>query len=229
MRGAILAVALVASSALADPPVIPSPVTVPVNRDYVVKIKVDDASKVGYREAFNQADCLFFRGYSPDPKEMVFLVRPYRAGEFQAVFWTQGETASSVLIINPGTAPTPPGPNPPGPTPPGPLPDGALGLIKASRDGLAKVTTDKGQAAALAKAQRSHASAVAASAFPSAAAILAGWREANRVAANTVSWAPWGEVVSAKLSDLYRAGKLPDSASWSAAFNEIASGLDGGN
>lgn len=118
-------------------------------------------------------------------------------------------------------------PNPPSPTP---QPDGTLGLIKASREGLAKVT-DKGKQVALAKAQRAHASAVGAGAFgTSAAKILDGWREANKLAvgeANTALWLDWSKEVSTQVQRLYNGGKLPTNTEWVAAFNEMAEGLGG--
>lgn len=134
--------------------------------------------------------------------------------------------------IGRGARPVPPAPVPPGPAPPGPqpLPDGKFGLAKASRDGYAKVTgADKAAGAkALASANRSHASAIAAGGIPAApATILAEWRKANNAAVDAATWKPWGEAVAAKLSDLYRAGKLPDKAAWVDAFNEIADGLKG--
>lgn len=111
------------AAALADPPKVPPPVTIPLNRDHVVTVAVEDAAKVGVTPGFSDADCLWFRGYSANPKEMIFLVRPYRAGELRVVFWTQGEIVSSTLIINPGgVPPVPPDPKPPDPKPPDPVP-----------------------------------------------------------------------------------------------------------
>lgn len=119
------------------------------------------------------------------------------------------------------------GPQPP-PVPPVPQPDGKLGLVKASRDGLAGVT-DRTKARELAAAQRSHASAVAAGAYgDDAAQILAGWRDANKRAVDPVAWGPWGVAVSTRLADLYRDGKLKTRADWAAAFEEVAAGLEEG-
>lgn len=119
---------------------------------------------------------------------------------------------------------TPPVP----PKPPEPLPDGKLGLVKASRDGAAKVTSAPEKKVALAKAQRSHASAVAAGAFGNdAAKILAGWRDANRVAVDSAEWAEWGKAVSSRLAELHAAGKFTAAADWAAAFAEVAQGLEG--
>jgi hypothetical protein len=131
----------------------------------------------------------------------------------------------AVVVVGAGPNPLPPGPGPgPGPVP---LPDGELGLRKASRDGAAGVPAPHAaQRAALAKAQRSHASAVAAGAFPGPAEYLAGWRAANTAAATPAGWKPWADAVSAKLADLYRSGKLPAAGAWAEAFNEIAAGLE---
>lgn len=141
-----------------------------------------------------------------------------------------------ITVIRP---PPTPGPNPPTPPiPPNPPPkpiDGELGLIKVSREGLAK-TLDPVHRTELAKAQRAHASAVAAGAFKDVASILAGWRKANNEAVdpvppggtnNTEKWRAWATDVSTKLATLYTEGKLKTNANWAAAFNEIADGLAG--
>jgi len=126
-----------------------------------------------------------------------------------------------------GTPPAP-GPTPPGPNPPGPQPDGKLGLVKASRDGFAKVTTGREKAPELAKAQRAHASAVAAGAFGNdAGQILAGWRASNKATVDPAQWAEWGKAVSAKFAELHTAGKLTTAAEWAAAFEEVAQGIGG--
>jgi len=121
-----------------------------------------------------------------------------------------------------------PGPTPPGPNPPAPQPDGKLGLVKASRDGFAKVAAGREKAPELAKAQRAHASAVAAGAFGNdAPRILAGWRDSNKAAVDATQWAEWGRAVSSKLAELHAAGKLTTAADWAAAFEEVAQGLGG--
>lgn len=132
----------------------------------------------------------------------------------------------------PGPEPDPPGPGPK--PPPTPLPDGALGLIKTSRDGLATVwsATRTEEAKRLAQANRTHAAAVAAGAFADAKAILEGWRAANRKALNTteqVPWATWATLIKTKVETIHKEGKLPGNNEWSAAFREIAAGLDGGS
>lgn len=125
----------------------------------------------------------------------------------------------------------PPGPTP-GPTPPTPLPDGDLGLIKVSRDALAK-TPNPVRRAELQKAQLAHASKVAAGGFPNAAAILNGWRTANGEAVNTPAepkanenWKVWAEATSSGLQTLYNSGKLKTNADWRNAFTEIGAGLE---
>lgn len=120
---------------------------------------------------------------------------------------------------------------PPGPGPgPGPKPDGELGLIKASRDGAASVSSPSKstESAALAEKNRSLASAIAAGGVKDdPAAILAEWRAGNNAAASKAVWGPWGESCSKRLNELYNAGKLPTKAEWIAAFKEIATGLEG--
>jgi hypothetical protein len=128
--------------------------------------------------------------------------------------------AEVLLTVTDGTAPIPP-PKPK----PKPDPDDGLGLKKASADGLAQVT-DRDKRDELAKQQRAHASAVAAGAFASPAAILAGWRAANNRAEPDLT-KPWAVAVSAKLAELHAAGKLRTNAEWAQAFNEIADGLGG--
>lgn len=124
-----------------------------------------------------------------------------------------------------GSSPVPPGPTP-GPTPPTPQPDGVLGLVKASREGLSRVSDPSGRTA-LASAQRAHASAVAAGAFQDAGAILNGWRTANRMAVDSATWTPWGQAVSTALQALYAGGRLRSNSEWAAAFDEVAQGLGG--
>jgi hypothetical protein len=131
---------------------------------------------------------------------------------------------SAVLDVDGNAAPRPP------PDPPKPLPDGKLGLVKASRDGLARVagTNRDANAKALAASQRGLATAVLAGRVNDPPKILAAWRDGNRAAVTTPdAWKGWGEVVSAALAKLYADGKLPDAAAWSAAFEEIALGLEG--
>jgi hypothetical protein len=190
-------------------------------------------------------DCATVEWWAPDggvsliPAELLkesrtavcFALKP---GRFRLVgFAAKGDKpvyAVTTLVVGQSPEPPGPGPGPPDPpNPPTPQPDGAMGLIKASREGLAKVTVaDKAkQAAALAAKQKAHAAAVAAGAFAGPAAILDGWRQINREAVNASEWAPWGQAVSAQLSALHSAGKLTGNAAWSEAFKEVATGLGG--
>jgi hypothetical protein len=160
-----------------------------------------------------------------DPRRLiVFAASPGRY-RFVAVGSLNDEHARVSFTIVVGGTPVPPGPVPPGPTP---SPDGLLGLAKVSRDGAAKVSaTEKtAQAVRLAAAQKAHASAVAAGAFPAPPAILDGWRAVNNAAVPSVVWWSWGQGCGDALEALYKAGKLPDNAAWSAAFREIAAGLE---
>lgn len=139
------------------------------------------------------------------------------------------DTGEAVVIYG-GVPPEPdPGPKPPTPV----VPDGPLGLTKVSREGAALVVSDNKQAEAkaLADAHRAHAAAVAAGAFPSAAKILDGWREANGQAlteGQVKLWTPWRNNVKTRIEALHKGGSLPGNNEWSAAFREIADGLDGG-
>lgn len=125
-------------------------------------------------------------------------------------------------------------PTPPPVPPPAPVPD-PLGLEKASRDGAAELAGPNkvAEAKALAGAARGLASAVAAGGVPAtAAAVMGEWRRANNAAVPdagaVAAWnSAWGAAVSAKLKELHGAGRLPDKAAWTAAFNSIADGLEG--
>ncbi len=127
-----------------------------------------------------------------------------------------------------------PGPKPPGPDPkPEPLPDGKLGLIKASRDGAALVSSSLKtiESKALAAAQRVHANKVAAGVYADAAKILDAWRVANRAAldgneATVKEWAPWAASVRLKVEALHKGGSLPGDKEWAACYEEIAEGLE---
>jgi hypothetical protein len=145
------------------------------------------------------------------------------------LFWAEGGAVKvrTITLDCQGARP------PPVPPDPKPDPDTALGLKKVSADGAAGVADPEGRAA-LAKLQRAHASAVAAGAFANYAAILAGWRAANnraepdltKLQAFQTRWKPWASAVSAKLSELFAAGKLQSNADWAAAFSEISEGLE---
>jgi hypothetical protein len=230
--GALLLVLWAAVPVRAEPPKVPTgPVVAPVGgRPQVVTVEVP--KEFGMAPAFSPEDCLLFPGEADASGRKVYLVQPYRPGVYRAVFWTKGETAYSTLVIDAsGAAPTPPGPKPPDPVvPPVPPPDGKLGLVKASRDGLAKVTTPGKAAAAgaLARAQRSLASAIAAGGVTEPAKILEAWRDANKAAVGApADWKPWGDAVTPALQKAYTDGRLADKAAWAAAFEEIALGLEG--
>ena len=110
---------LLATPLLAAPPEVPPTLKLKVGEDSTVVVKVADGKKGAYREGFKAADCLFFRGYSPDESTMTFLIRPKKAGFFVVPFWTVGEGTSSVLEIDAtGEVPPGPGPEPPKPEPP---------------------------------------------------------------------------------------------------------------
>ena len=161
-------------------------------------------------------------------KKNVFIVERIAAGDVELLLVPAGKVERRVVGDD---EPAPPPKPKPDPEPkPEPKPDGALGLIKASREGAAKVDS-AGKAAeskALATAQRGVASAVAAGGLTKPADILKAWRDANNAAVPAAAWKPWGEAVSGELSKLYAAGKLPDPAAWRKAFEEIAEGLTNG-
>ena len=201
--------------------------------EYVTFVPDTDAKAVTYvgQSGVSPFPSEFLR----DPRAFVLPVRGLPAGRyrFTAVGSLDDKHAAREFAVVVGQPPpVPPGPQPPGPQPPGPQPpqpDGTLGLIKASRGGAAKVVSagKAAEAAALAQAQRSFASKVAAGGFPNAAAIMVGWRAANNAAVPAAAWAPWGADVAAALQSVYATGKLPDNAAWHDAFQEIAAGLEG--
>lgn len=230
MRGSLLAVVLAAAPAQAQTVTIDQRVVVPVGRLTTVKANYDgDDFKY---TADPQLDV--FREYDPDPKVVVIRAIGYKEGVYQIKAVTckgskLSEFAVCTVVVG---SPKPPDPTPVPPTPTPVPPDGEYGLVKASRDGYAKVTADRHLVDLLAAAQRAHASAVAAGAFKDAAAILDGWRAANNQAVSSsptgkASWTAWGNVVSPRLQELYNAKKLTTNAEWAAAFREVATGLDG--
>jgi hypothetical protein len=213
----VCVLALAVSTAWAAPTIeIPAEVKAEPGSWVVVSPKTDAASVV-----YVGLDGLaaFPSSELKDPRKLV--VNPSKAGRFRfvAVGTLKDEQATAAFTIVVGDAP----PVPPGPGPV--LPDGAMGLRKASRDGAAKVG-DKTGAKKLATAQRSVASAVMAGGLTTPADILAAWREANRAAVDGVAWKPWADGVTPMLSKLYADGKLADKTAWSAAFTELATGLE---
>ncbi len=98
---ALLLALFLASPLFGAPPEVPAaPLKLKVGEDASITIRVPAGEKGAYREGFLPADCLFFRGYSPNEETMTFLVRPKKPGMFIVPFWTIGEGASSVLVID---------------------------------------------------------------------------------------------------------------------------------
>lgn len=233
-RRAFAALLLLAPLAWGQPPALEIPSEVRPAGQYCTLVPKTDAVSVSY---------VGLSGLDPVPSSLLkdartFLLdtRGLAVGRyrFAAVGASKtGEQARADFDVVIGTPPpTPPGPTPPGPVPPGPLPDGAFGLMKASRDGFAAVVNPPaGAAARLAAAQRSHAAAVAAGAFSNPAAVLDGWRAANRAAlteAERATFAPWATAVKARVDALVGVGHLTTNQAWHDAFVEIADGLGAG-
>lgn len=230
---AVLALAVSASLSLAAPPSLELPKEVTGDPGAFVQVPAKTDGKHVSWKAIDAGLNLFPTELLKDTKTAV--VTAARPGRYRLIAVTAAGDevspfAETLVVI--GNAPIPPPPDPP--TPPDPPSPSNTGLKEASAAGLANVK-DKSRAADLAKAQRAHASAVAAGAFSSTAAVLAGWRAANnrlepdltQLPAFQTNWLPWGEAVSKKLASLHSAGKLPDNAAWAAAFNEVADGLEG--
>jgi hypothetical protein len=217
---------LVASAALAAPPDVPDKLVAEPGQLVRIVVKADD---VGVLKNFTDSEAFWGELVGPKGERHYVFQAPAKNPRHQYVvgWWRKGETEGTSTTITVGAVP--PGPTPPDPpTPPTPKPDGALGLVKASRDGLAAVAGQwRPQATALANAQRSTASALAAGGIPDdPAKILAAWRSANNATVDPKGWEPWGKTVSARLSELYAGGKLPTKSEWAAAFREVAEGLE---
>lgn len=201
----------------AAPPAIPEKIETTVGGTEFFDVKLEAGKTLGMVQHFEKSDCVLVRLWSDDPAVQSYMIVARKAGTFHVAAWTVGEAKGVKLAIVVGGSG-------PGPVP---APDGKFGLIKASRDGLAKVA-DKADSVALARAQRSHASAVAAGAFADAPAITVGWRAANRAAVtNPTAWANWATMVSAALASAHATGKLVTFGDWADAFREIADGLGG--
>lgn len=227
MRLSVLLIMAMASFVDAAPPKVPGVVKVRVGEITSVEFESEAGKEVAWAPGFAPESCFVDEGKPLRKDTARLILSPKSEGVHRIIVWTVGEREYGTLIIDAtgGVAPIPPTPKPPTPTP---IPDGKFGLIKVSRDGLAGVAVDKrGQAIALAGVQRSHASAIAAGAFPSAAKILEGWRTANNGVVNGTDWASWGTLVSARLQKLYTDGLLKTNADWKEAFDEVATGLDG--
>jgi hypothetical protein len=123
LPAALLAMAAVATAA---PPEVPAEVVAKAGSVTEVVVKVPKGTEIGYRLTGGKAA---FRELKGDfENERVFWLVPEADGPLSVVWWTKGETASSLTEINKGKVPVPPvpppvppGPNPP-PVPPAPDP-----------------------------------------------------------------------------------------------------------
>lgn len=223
---AVTLAALVAAGSLFAEPKIVGPTSVPVYRMAKLRVAGADA-ECGFIWDIDNESALDVEEWGAG--YLYFTGPPGRyAIKLRVINFTTREVVTLRHAVVIEGAPTPPGPVPPAPTPP--VPDGALGLVRVSREGMQSVVSAEKatQAKRLADAQRVHASGVAAGRYADAAAILEGWRVANREvldAAAQVLWKPWATAVSAKVADLHKGGKLPGNKDWSDAFTEIANGL----
>lgn len=132
--------------------------------------------------------------------------------------------------IPPG--PVPPRPVPPGPPPPQPAPEFPDGQFKIAGDvyrwAVAVNSVSRAaDARALAEAANSIASAIAAGTLTTPQKILAALLAANNAALGprVGDWKPFGDQYSARLKQLYLAGRLPDNAAWAALLRETGAGL----
>jgi hypothetical protein len=181
---------------------------------------------------------------SDDKQTVIGMATAATPGSYQfyVVAWGQGAAAAGVsphafafwtVTVGQPAPPPPPTPPPPGPS------DGAMGLVKASRDGMAGVQLDAmlkaNTAKALADAQQKTAATLTTSPQPTDPAQLAvaalNLRRTNNgtaAGANAAAWVPWAVACDAQVQALYAAGRLKTVADWSAALTEIAQGLTGG-
>lgn len=222
---ATVAVAWFAIAALAADPAIDGPTTVKQHKLVKLSPTGVESKNAGYIwdvHPFGVVDS----DERPDGK-LIFTAPPgtYTVTLRVVDFDTKRiSTARSTVTIE-GVAPVPP---PPGPTPVPPGPDGRLGLIKVSRDGIAKVssTTRDTDAKNLAEVYRSIASAVAAGGIPvNLNMILAEVRIKAGTAVDAATWKPWGDAISSKLIELHNGKKLATKSDIVDALNEIAEGL----
>jgi hypothetical protein len=221
---------LVTSAALAAPPTLELPAEVTPVNGYARLTPKTDAVSVVY-VALDKV-YPFPSEELKNPRSFVLPVAGLKDGRYTFVAvaagkggeQTQGQFA--VVVGKPGPTPKPDDPVNPV------LPDGPLGLRKVSRDG-ARAVALPADAAKLAGANRSTASAVAAGgAGSTAASYLARWREGNKGAGvSEAAWAPWATAASGGLQAAYKGGRLTTAGTWAAAFTELADGLDdaGGN
>lgn len=130
----------------------------------------------------------------------------------------------------PGPQPAPPGPNPPAPSPPEPT--FPAGTFHVSADVYrwamsVKSPNRAAEAKGLADACEATAAAIGAGTLNSAQKILSALLSANNAALgpSVAAWTPCGQQLSARIKDLYMAGKLPDPAAWAVLLREMAVGF----
>lgn len=156
----------------------------------------------------------------------------------------------SLLIVTPGgdTPLPPPGPGPIPPTPPGPgpapdppgppmppapmpdLPEGDFGVSKGVYDACMAVMLPaekrNQQAAALAAAAEALAAEIAATPIgPQEIVNRIGKALDGIVAGDSAAWNPLRRHLSAKIQELYLAGRLGTGGAWSGLLRELAVGL----
>lgn len=217
----VAALLLVVSGAVALPPKIEvAPEQKPVD-GWVRVVPQTDAVSVVY---------VSLDGLSPfpseelkDPRRLIIPVHSVKEGRYRFAAVASSKTGEQTrvdFVVLVGTNPKPVDPvvpvNPDQPT--------KFGLKKVSKEKVPSAAKPEAKKA-LAQAQRSIASAVAAGGLTEPADILAEWRKANNAAVVAEDWKQWGSAVSGALQKLFADGKLKDKADWAAAFNEIADGL----
>lgn len=221
--GVALLCGLWATTAQAVPKV-PAKVLMSPNGRAVVEIELEKEKPAAWRSAFADEDCFVDELRPLRPNTIRLIVLPSKAGIYRVILWDGVKVEDSVVLVIDATGGKP---VPPTPDPVVPKPDGKLGLIKASREGLAKVNPKAGDVEKLITAQRSVRSAVAAGGLVTPADILKGWRDANNAAVDATVWQKWGVDVSGLLQKLYTDGKLKDKSDWALALEEITQGLEG--
>lgn len=226
MRKFAVALLLLAAPLWAAPPAVEVPATVKVNSgEWVIIVAKTDAKSVkfvpltpGLKQFPPQlvSDPKTFAAQAPDGVYRLLVYSGNADGPSDPVY--------SVITI--GSA----GPPPIDPS----RPEGALGLVKVSRDAMAKVNVPDraGEARKLAAGYRRTAVTLPTPAeegpLALANAVAAACRTANNAAGVTAeAWKPWGQTVADALTVLYNAGRLKTPADWSAALVEIAQGLEG--
>lgn len=157
----------------------------------------------------------------------VFIVEPLKSGRVELLVVPAGADSAGVLRrtldVKSGVGPQPP------PEPDEEI-DGPLGLSSASYAGKRAVQSNPGEAKLLAKAHRDVANEAARDPFIVIESAHKSLTEKVGVMPleRRQAWKPWMDRVAARIEELQSAGRLKNAQDWTAAWREIATGLEHG-